>query len=54
MGGITRNTYLTFKQAAHEVVNWIQRAQGNVQLVELADILQKPSWGNLEDFALWS
>jgi len=54
MGGITQNMYLTFKQAAHEVLNWIQRAQGSVQLVELADILQKPSWENLEDFALWS
>jgi len=29
MGDITQNIYLTFKQAAHEFVNWIQRAQGN-------------------------
>jgi len=39
MGDITQNMYLTFKQAAHEFMNWIQRAQGNVQHVELADIL---------------
>ena len=40
MGDITQNMYLIFKQAAHEVVNWIQRAQGSIQRVDLADILQ--------------
>jgi hypothetical protein len=39
MGDITQNMYLTFKQAAHEVVNWIQQAQGSVQHVKLVDIL---------------
>jgi hypothetical protein len=43
MGEITQNMYLTFKQTAHEVVNWIQRAQGSVQRVELADNLQNPN-----------
>jgi len=37
---ISRPKWETFEQAAHEVVNWIQRAQGSVQRVELVDILQ--------------
>jgi hypothetical protein len=40
MGDITQNmTLLLNKQ--HEVVNWIQWAQGSVQRVEIVDILQK-------------